>query len=146
LDSREPRKHIGGTEVTTRSHGPSYFSARRKHQSVGASPRAPPEVTNCIGKTPETAHDERRRPQANLKRDETALGKVEGKVCSQEGQKPPSNECRFQKEVVGVDEGALGSEEKGEGLVLIAGRAINDVFFIRRKTREWRDEWSACSR
>jgi len=45
------------------------------------------------------------------------MGEVEGKVCSQEGQKPPSNECRCQKEVVGVDEGALGSEEKGEDVV-----------------------------
>jgi hypothetical protein len=70
---------------------------------------------------------------------------MEGKVRSEEVQKPSSNECRCQKEVVGVDEGALGSEEKGEGLVLIAGRAINDVFLIRRKTRERCDEWPVCN-
>jgi hypothetical protein len=45
------------------------------------------------------------------------MGKVEGKVCSQEGQESSSNECRRQEKVVGVDEGALGSEAKGEGLV-----------------------------
>jgi hypothetical protein len=47
------------------------------------------------------------------------MGKVEGKVCSQEGQKPSSNECRCEEEVVGVDEGALGSEEKGEGVAQV---------------------------
>jgi len=42
---------------------------------------------------------------------------MEGKVSSQEGQKPFSNECRCQEEVVGIDEGALGCEAKGESIV-----------------------------
>jgi hypothetical protein len=42
---------------------------------------------------------------------------VEGKVCSQEGQKPSSHECSRQEEVVGIDEGAMGCEAKGESIV-----------------------------
>jgi hypothetical protein len=38
----------------------------------------PPQVTNCTGTMPETAHDEPCSPQANLGSDETALGEVEG--------------------------------------------------------------------
>ena len=45
------------------------------------------------------------------------MGEVEGKVCSQEGQEPSSNECCRQEEAVGTDEGALGSEAKDEGIV-----------------------------
>ena len=45
------------------------------------------------------------------------MGKAEKQICSQEGQKPSSNECRCQEEVVGVDEGAVGSEEKVESIV-----------------------------
>ena len=55
------------------------------------------------------------------------MGKVEGKVCSQEGQKPSANECRCQEEVVGLDEGAVGSEEKVESIVQglnVAGRRL----------------------
>ena len=42
---------------------------------------------------------------------------MEGKVCSQESQKPSSNECRCREEVVGVDEGAVGGEERVESIV-----------------------------
>lgn len=56
----------------------------------------------------------RKRISAAMK---TALGKVEGKDCSKEVQKPYSNECSCQEEVVGVDEGALGCAEKGGGVV-----------------------------
>jgi hypothetical protein len=40
---------------------------------------------------------------------------MEGKIRSEEVQKPSSNECRCQETVVGVNEGALGGEEKVEG-------------------------------
>lgn len=56
-------------------------------------------------------------PQANLKRYEAALGKVEGQICSQEigscEDEEPSNDerCR-QEEAVGIDESPLGCEEK----------------------------------
>ena len=43
--------------------------------------------------------------------DETTLGKMERQVCSQEGQKPSSNECSCQEEIVGHHEGPLGPEE-----------------------------------
>ena len=51
------------------------------------------------------------------------MGKAEKQICSQEGQKPSSNECRCQEEVVGVDEGAVGSEEKVESIVPCRVRA-----------------------
>jgi len=91
------------------------------------------------------------------------MGKVEGKVCSQEGQRSSSNECRCQEEVVCVNEGALGREAKGESIIESQNVAIrrlveedlplsipqegnnHDVFFVLRKTREWRHEWSVCS-
>jgi hypothetical protein len=59
------------------------------------------------------------------------MGKVEGKACSQKGQRSSSNECRCQEEVVRVDEGALGREAKGERI---------NVFLTLRKTRRWCDE------
>jgi hypothetical protein len=42
---------------------------------------------------------------------------MEGKVCSQEGQEPPPNECCRQEEIVDADEETLGSEEKCEGFL-----------------------------
>jgi hypothetical protein len=59
------------------------------------------------------------------------MGKPEGEVCSQEGQRSSSNECRCQEEVVCVDEGALGREAKGERI---------NVFLTLQKTRRWCDE------
>jgi len=52
---------------------------------------------------------------------------MEGKVRSEEVQKPSSNECRCQETVVGVNEGALGGEEKVGGIVQslnTAGRGL----------------------
>jgi hypothetical protein len=52
---------------------------------------------------------------------------MEGKVRPEEVQKPSSNECRCQEKVVGVNEGALGGEEKAEGIVQslnTAGRGL----------------------
>ena len=116
--SRGPRRHIGRAQVTTRSHRPSYFRPPRKRRLFGSSPWASPEVTGCTNTSPDTTpNDDPRSPQANLRRYEAAMGEVEGKVRAQEGQKPSCNECRCQEEAVGVDEGALGCEEKGEGLV-----------------------------
>ena len=42
--------------------------------------------------------------------------KWKGKSAPKKAKSRRSNECRCQEEVVGVDEGALGSEEKGEGI------------------------------
>jgi hypothetical protein len=42
---------------------------------------------------------------------------MEGKVCSPEGQRSSSNECRRREEVVCVNEGALGREAKGESII-----------------------------
>ena len=69
-------------------------------------------------------------PQANLRSDETALGKVEGKVRSQEDQSPSCNERRCQEEVVGLDEGALGCEEKGEGIVQGLNSAVRRLVLL----------------
>ena len=44
------------------------------------------------------------------------MGKMEGKVRSQEIQRPSCNECRCQEEVVYVDEGTLGREAQGESI------------------------------
>jgi hypothetical protein len=44
------------------------------------------------------------------------MGEMAWKVRSEAGQGPSSDECCRQEEVVGVDEGALGSEAKGEGI------------------------------
>ena len=59
------------------------------------------------------------------------MGKLEGKVCSKEGQKAASNEYSCQKEVVGVDEGALGSEEKGEGIAQSLNIAVRRLGYSR---------------
>jgi hypothetical protein len=59
------------------------------------------------------------------------LGKVEGKDCSKKVQRPSSNECSCQEEVVGVDEGALGSEEKGEGIAQSFGIAVLKFVYSR---------------
>ena len=66
-------------------------------------------------------------PQAYLRGYEAAMGKAERQTCSQEGQKPSSNECRCQEEVVGVDEGEVGNEEKVESIVPRRVRARSDT-------------------
>jgi hypothetical protein len=59
------------------------------------------------------------------------MGKVEGKGCSPEGQNPFSNEYRQQEEVVGVDEGAVGSEEKVERIVQGLNIAVRGLGYSR---------------
>ena len=55
------------------------------------------------------------------------MGKAEKQICSQESQKLSSNECRCQEEVVGVDEGAAGSEERVESIVPCRVRARGET-------------------
>ena len=45
------------------------------------------------------------------------MGEMAWKVRPEAGQEPSSNELCRQEEVVGVDEGTMGSEAKGEGIV-----------------------------
>ena len=70
---------------------------------------------------------------AGRKRTSAAMGKVEGKVCSPVGHKPSSNECRWQEDVVCVDEGALGREAKVESIIenlsAIVGRLVYSRIF-----------------
>lgn len=51
------------------------------------------------------------------------MGKMEGKVCTEASQtrpckdrRSPSDECSRKEEIVSVDEGAVGREEKESGI------------------------------
>src|ERR1035437_1989600 len=81
--------------------------------------------------------------QAHLRRDEAAMGKMEGQVHTETSQvhaekdrRSTSDERSREEEIVSTHEGALGREERGESI---------SVFLILRKTREWRHKWSICS-
>ena len=62
------------------------------------------------------------------------MGKVERQVCAEEGYTglqedhwSQANECSYAEEVVGIDEGALGSEAEVESIVQdlnVAGRRL----------------------
>ncbi len=122
---REAAAFVPTTEdQIEQTHKPSSIEAtRRKHQRHSPCDLLSVRIRQAgAGMRPNDpmVPNESGRPQAHLRGYEAAMGKAERQICSQEGQKPSSNECRCQEEVVGVDEGAVGSEEKVESIVPVA--------------------------
>ena len=114
--SRESCKCVGGTHVRTQPPRPSYLGARTTRRLIRSPSWPSAKGKNYPNKRPATSRYERIGPQADFGGHETAMGKMERKVSSQEGQEPSCNECRRQEAVVYVDEGTLGREAQGESI------------------------------
>ena len=108
------------------------FSGLPQDMPFHSSQWASPEVKRCTNtRSDTTPHDDPRSPQANLRRYEAALGKVEGQVCSEEeDQNPSCNERGRQKEVVSTDESPMGCEEKGEGIAQSLNVAVRRLVYF----------------